>query len=138
MSGGDDDHSSTNGRPHNGRAADTAEGATPDDPRVTPLGGNAGVHIRTDDEEAAPVDNDVEIDFGGFIVGLGTSCMINLGQHENPETGGVQRDLPAALEIIHILEMLQKKTNGNLSFDEERLLKTLLLDLRKAYQKASA
>ena len=136
MSGEDDSNAGKNGGDND--ASSHHSSLSPDDSRVTPLGGNAGVHIRTDDEEAAPIDNDVEIDFGGFIVGLGTSCMINLGQHENPETGGVQRDLPAALEIIHILEMLEEKTNGNLSLDEERLLKTLLLDLRKAYQKASA
>ena len=113
----------------------TSNGAVPpDDPRVTPLGGNAGVHIQTEEE---PTSDDPAIDFGGFIVSLGTSCMVNLGRHADPETGVVQRDLEAAAQVIDILEMLRKKTRGNLDYEEKQLLKTLLHDLRRAYDESS-
>lgn len=128
MSGNDDEQTAeSTGKPKNGAI-------TPDDPRVTPLGGNAGVHIKTEEE---PVDNEPEIDFGGFIVGLGTSCMVNLGQQVNPETGTVNTDLEAARQVIDILEMLRRKTRGNLEYEEEQLLKTLLHDLRRAYDESS-
>lgn len=109
-----------------------ANGAIPpDDPRVTPLGGNAGVHIKTDPEPEA--DEEPLIDFGGFIIGLGTSCMINLGKQDHPETGTRELDLPSAEEVIAILEMLQEKTRGNLDREEEELLDALLRDLKNTY-----
>ncbi len=133
MSGGDDEKGSANGVFPDSPSSDP--GPIPlDDPRVTPLGGNAGVHIRSDDEEKA---DEVAIDFGGFIISLGTSCMINLGKHEDPHTGTINRDLDAARQVIHILEMLREKTAGNLCVEEENLLKTLLADLRQAYGEAA-
>ncbi len=131
MSGEDDEPRPTSDISKNG-APEAAAAVTPDDPRVTPLGGNAGVHIQSEDEP----DDDPTIDFGGFIVSLGTSCMVNLGQHPNPETGTVDVDIPAASQVIDILQMLQHKTRGNLSREEEKLLETLLHDLRKAFDDA--
>ena len=99
------------------------------DPRITPLGNNAGVHIRSDEEEIDPI----AIDFGGFMVSLATSCLMNLGRYSDPETGQIHTDLEAARQMIHIIEMLQEKTQGNLTTEEEQLLRTLLYDLRIAY-----
>jgi hypothetical protein len=42
-------------------------------------------------------------------------------------------DLPIAKQIIDTLGMLQEKTKGNLDPDEERLLKSVLYDLRMRY-----
>lgn len=99
-----------------------------DKPRVTPLGGNTGVHITS-----ARPDEALEIDFGGFIVSLGTSCMVNLGKYPNPETGKLELDLDAGRQVIHILQMLAQKTRGNLEDDEAQLLRTLIYDLKLAY-----
>lgn len=134
MSSSSDDDNSTNGVQTNG--ATTNGALSPDDPRVTPLGGNAGVHIQAEDDEEQdnPVEEpDPSIDFGGFVVSLGTSCMVNLGKQVNPETGELDRDLEAARQTIDILEMLRDKTRGNLTDDERKLLDTLLDDLRSAY-----
>lgn len=132
MSGNGDDRDSETPPHHNGSSA-TGPAIPADDPRVTPLGGNAGVHIRSEEEE----EEELPLDFGGFIVSLGTSCMVNLGKHENPETGRLETDLEAAQQVIHILQMLQHKTRGNLSVEEEKLLATLLFDLREAYDEAA-
>lgn len=128
MSGHDEDASASKKAP----VAAENQTAGGRDPRITPLGDNAGVHIRTEEEP-----DEVAIDFGGFVVSLGTSCLINLGQHKNPETGKREKDLDAARQLIHILEMLQKKTRGNLDEDEGQLLKSLLFDLRMAYVEAT-
>jgi hypothetical protein len=109
------------------------------EPEGTVLGGNAGVYIpsRDQDTDDPPAIGDehleVPADFGSFIVSLGTNCMINLGRVEHPETGGLTKDLTAARHTIDILEMLQDKTAGNLDNEEQKLLESLLYDLRSAF-----
>ena len=65
------------------------------------------------------------------MVGLfGTQAMISLGKLANPMTGKAEKNLPAARLFIDTLEMLERKTAGNLSPDEARFLKSSLTDLR--------
>ena len=100
----------------------------------TPLGDEAGVYIPSEKFEEA---SEPPIDFGGFIVSLSTSCMVNLGHVENPETGERSPiDLPAAQQTIEILKLLRHKTEGNLEPEEERLIDQLINDTQLAYQKA--
>lgn len=101
------------------------------EPEGTVLGDNAGVYIPSGDEEGEEVE--LPADFGSFVVSLGTNCMINLGRIEHPETGQVERDIASAKHTIDILEMLQVKTEGNLDTEEEKLLDSLLYDLRSAF-----
>ena len=78
------------------------------------------------DDDAIP-----PIDFTTFVLSLSTACMTHLGEVESPEDGGV--NLPMAQQTIEILEMLEAKTTGNLSGEEERILEQVLGDLREAY-----
>lgn len=73
------------------------------------------------------------LDFSTFIMSLGSSAMVNLGQIPPPEGTEVQTDLPAAKQIIDILGIIEEKTRGNLDDSEARLLKSLLYDLRVHY-----
>lgn len=57
-------------------------------------------------------------------------AMMALGKMANPMTGKAERNLDAARLMIDTLEMLEKKTTGNLNHDESRLLKAALTDLR--------
>ena len=100
----------------------------------TPLGDEAGVYIPSDDED----DDETEapIDFGGFLVSLATSCMVNLGHAQDPETGQSHVDLESAEQTIEILHLLKHKTRGNLEPEEEKLLESLLHDTQAAYKKA--
>jgi len=52
-----------------------------------------------------------------------------------PENLG--KNLTLARQNIDILDMLQKKTKGNLSSDEEKLLLEVLRDLRLKFVEAS-
>jgi hypothetical protein len=118
------------------RASSNGASATTD--KAIPLGDNAGVHIPSGAEDPLRAGgNEVEIDFAGFIISLGTSCMVNLGKFENPETGTTETDLDAARQVIHILSMLRDKTRGNLEQEEERLLSSLIHDLKLAFVQAS-
>jgi hypothetical protein len=71
------------------------------------------------------------LDFSGFVLSLATSAMVNLGQVPDEEQHAV--DLAAAKQIIDILAILEEKTRGNLAVSEDKLLKSLLYDLRVQY-----
>jgi len=105
----------------------------------TPLGDEEGVYIPQDTapSETEEDETDAPIDFGGFLVSLGTSCMVNLGHVEDPETGQTNSvNLPAAEQTIEILKLLKEKTRGNLEKDEKKLLESLLHDTQLAYREA--
>ncbi len=75
------------------------------------------------------------MDFSTFVLSLGSSAMVNLGLVQAPggEAGQPEPDLPAAKQIIEILDVLKGKTKGNLDTAEEKLLSNLLYDLRVRY-----
>jgi len=76
------------------------------------------------------------IDFTTFVLSMSTACMAHLGEVEGPE--GSEVDLPMAKQTLEILEMIEAKTEGNLTGEEERILSQVLGDLREAYEKKSA
>ena len=73
------------------------------------------------------------IDFATFVLSLAHSARMHLGEEPHPETNEVKTDLPLAKQNIDILGLLEDKTTGNLSGDEERLLAQVLFDLRMRY-----
>ena len=77
-----------------------------------------------------------KIDFLTFVVSLGSSALVHLGDAPNPETGKLEKNLVLARETIDVLSMLQEKTKGNLTPEEERFLGSLLYDLRLRYVEA--
>ena len=77
------------------------------------------------------------VDFHTFVLSLGSSALLHLGEIENPNDGVSQKDLPLAKHTIDILVMLEQKTKGNLSTAEERLIESLLYDLRLRYVEAT-
>jgi Domain of unknown function (DUF1844) len=74
-----------------------------------------------------------EMNLASFLISLGTQAFMHLGDIPNPLTQQRDKDLPAAKQMIDLLGILQTKTQGNLTADEERLLQQLLLDLRLRY-----
>ncbi len=78
-----------------------------------------------------------QIDFGTFIISLASSAMYHLGQSALPNgTTREKRNLAMAHQTIDILAMLQEKTRGNLTREEDQLLCHLLYDLRLRYVRA--
>lgn len=74
-----------------------------------------------------------EVDFVTFVVSLSTNALVSMGMLPRPDTGEKKRDLPLARQTIDILALLQQKTKGNLTGEEERILDTVLYDLRMTY-----
>ena len=72
------------------------------------------------------------IDFSSFVISLATTAMVHLG--EGPvDSGAPPEDLDAAGQMIDILDMLEKKTEGNLSPEESRLVHDILYELRMKF-----
>ncbi len=74
-----------------------------------------------------------ELNFSAFVFSLSTSALIYLGEMPNPVTNKKEEDFDLAKQNIDILSILAEKTKGNLDQNEERLLASLLYDLRMKY-----
>ncbi len=83
-------------------------------------------------DESLPV-----IDFATFIISLSHSALMHLGAAPNPETNQVEIHLPLAKQTIDLVGLLEQKTKGNLTGDEERLLGQVLYELRMKYVEQS-
>jgi hypothetical protein len=73
------------------------------------------------------------IDFATFIVSLSHSALVHLGHAPNPETQATEIHLPLAKQTIDLIGLLEQKTKGNLTGEEERLLGQVLYELRMKY-----
>jgi hypothetical protein len=81
------------------------------------------------DPELPRSDDDLPpIDFSTFVVSLRTSALLHMGQGEQPDL-----NLALARQEIDLLAILEEKTRGNLTGDEELLLSQVLFDLRTRY-----
>ncbi len=76
-----------------------------------------------------------EINFSTFIISLNASALTQFGMIEDPASGKKIKNLAIAKQTIDILGMLEEKTRGNLTDDEENILKNILYDLRMTYIK---
>jgi hypothetical protein len=88
---------------------------------------------KTSAEEQPDASQLPEINFSTFIFSLHSSVLLHLGVIEDPGTGQKQKNLPLAKQTIDIIGMLEEKTRGNLTEDEEKLIKHMLHDLRLMY-----
>lgn len=78
-----------------------------------------------------------KIDFSGFILSLYSSGLVQLGSVEDPSTGKKSKNLDLAKHTIDMIAMLEEKTRGNLTKDEENMLGVLLSEIRIAYVEAN-
>ena len=82
-----------------------------------------------DDTPSLDVDLDLEeMTFSTHVLSLHAMALMHLGELEGIEHA--EQDLHAARHVVDTLAMLVAKTSGNLSAEEERLLKAILYELR--------
>ena len=74
--------------------------------------------------------------FGHMIIQNTNMALLLLGQIPHPETGEHAYDVDAARMFIDQLEMLEAKTKGNLTAQEDKLLKQSLTHLRMTFVQA--
>ena len=72
-------------------------------------------------------------DFSFFLSSLSMQALMCLGELAHPATNQVHEDLEQARTLIDVLGMLQEKTKGNLTSEEQGLLEELLYELRLKY-----
>jgi hypothetical protein len=90
------------------------------------------------EEKTKAKDQLPKIDFSSFILSLYSSGLVQLGKVEDPSTGKKTKNLDLAKHTIDMIAMLEEKTRGNLSEEEQNLLKALLSEIRIAYVEAKA
>lgn len=71
--------------------------------------------------------------FANLVMQQANAALMFMGKAPNPETGEPVKDLQAAQYFIDQIEMLETKTKGNLSPEEEALLKQTLMTVRMGY-----
>jgi hypothetical protein len=84
-------------------------------------------------KEVAVEEGLPSIDFATFVLSLNHSALLHLGEVPDLESGKREKDLPLARQTIDLIAMLEDKTKGNLTGDEERLIAQILYDLRMRY-----
>ncbi len=85
-------------------------------------------------ETAGPETDEVpQARFDIFLSGLAMEALIALGDMAHPATRKQAANLPHAKYLIDLLGLLEEKTKGNLSADEEKLLTDALYQLRMRY-----
>jgi hypothetical protein len=90
---------------------------------------------QTAPEEGTEEGHFPEVNFATFIFSLSSSALLHFGEIADPASGEKTKNLPMAKHTIDILAMLEEKTQGNLTSDEEQLFKNILYDLRMRYIK---
>jgi hypothetical protein len=93
-------------------------------------GGEAGGAER---EPALP-----PVDLTGLLLSLAGTALVHLGLEVDPASGQLgEKNLPLARHAIDTIEMLEAKTRGNTTPEEERLFGSLLAELRLRFVEAS-
>jgi hypothetical protein len=72
------------------------------------------------------------IDFNTFVLSLSTSAVGHL-EHARTHPAEAKATLALARQAIDLIALLEEKTSGNLTGEEERLIGQVLYDLRMRY-----
>jgi len=77
-----------------------------------------------------------EANFTALIFSLSSTALFHLGDIPDPQTGEKKTDLSLAKHTIDTIAMLQQKTTGNLTEEEQKFTESILTDLRWRFVKA--
>ena len=88
-------------------------------------------------DKAEKKKNTTDQHFMQIVSLVASQAYILLGAMENPATGTPTPNLPQARTMVDSLSALYKKTEGNLSEEEDRMMRQLLSELQMLYVEAS-
>jgi hypothetical protein len=83
--------------------------------------------------EAPHEDHPLPVTFSSFVISLGSSSLMLMGEQLDPRQAALPVNLPQAKEIIDLLSVLEEKTKGNLTSEEQTVLRDMLYALRMKY-----
>jgi hypothetical protein len=93
-------------------------------------------------KEAAPSEphhgSGIPVTFSSFVISLGSSSMMLMGEQLDPQQPPMPPNLPQAKDIIDLLSVLEDKTKGNLTTEEQAVLRDMLYALRMKYVSLAA
>ena len=72
-----------------------------------------------------------------FVMSLASSALMQMGFIADPETKKREKNLPYARQQIEIIEMLEKRTQGNRTTQENELFTQALYELRLRFVEAN-
>lgn len=75
------------------------------------------------------MQKELEASLSTLILSIASSAAMNLGLNPNP-SGKVEKNLSLAKFNIELLRLLQTKTKGNLTTEEDQFLMQVLKDLQ--------
>lgn len=108
-----------------------------DSPGPAPSGEEFGEPAPLESREDFGLEGGAEAgDYSGFetlVSYLGTTAMFQMGLVAGPGGQRIPADLINARNTIDMIEVLERKTRGNLTPEESRLLEDVLYELRLAY-----
>jgi hypothetical protein len=73
------------------------------------------------------------VDFISFVASLATQALAAMGALPEARAQGIPVNLDMAREYIEILAMLQDRTTGNLSREEDATMQRMMSELKMAY-----
>ena len=112
--------------------APAPEEATPE-PEAPPATAEAAPLDEEEFSEEDLADARDPASFVSFVMSIASNAASALGMMEHPVTHQREVDVELGKHWIDILGMMQKKTDGNLTPQERRMLEGLLADLRMQY-----
>ena len=77
------------------------------------------------------------IDFATFVLSLSHGALVHLGDAPDPSGEKSPPDMELARQSIDLLSLMEEKTRGNLTGEEERVLANVLSDLKLRFVEVS-
>ena len=117
---------------------DRRGGSGPDRPAATvnsASGTQPHQHVAPSDPHQ---DSGIPVTFASFVISLGSSSLMLMGEQLDPQQPPMPANLPQAKEIIDLLSVLETKTKGNLTTEEQAVLTDMLYALRMKYVSLAA
>ena len=105
-------------------------GAASEQPAAPPAAAHEAHSAPTPGTEAG---SGVPVTFASFVISLGSSSLMLMGEQLDPQQPAMPVNLPQAKEIIDLLSVLDAKTKGNLTTEEQTVLRDMLYALRMKY-----
>jgi hypothetical protein len=75
----------------------------------------------------------LKLDLTTFLLSISSAAFMGLGMHASPDSKEPRVDLEMAKQNIDLLELMQEKTRGNRTAEEEKLLEQLLFETRMRF-----
>lgn len=120
------------------RRSRSGEGGAPSDREASAAGSAREASSGPSALADHPHEPGPPVTFSSFVFSLGTSALMFMGEQLDPREERPPVNLAQAKEIIDILSVLEGKTRGNLTSEEQTMLEEMLYALRMKYVSLAA